>query len=104
MAYKTQRVQNVMNNFMSHHKEGYTIAEIADKYSVSKYTIYGILQEIADANGVDRDSLLEKIHSPHVRYGLQQSRELADFDETKALATKLHNRVNSLIQTINSAL
>ena len=50
---------------MELHEQGMTIAEIADHFHVSKFTIYDRLQEIADNNHVDRESLLTRVHKPH---------------------------------------
>ena len=65
MAVKSERVARMMQNFMEYHEKGYSIAEIAEKFAISKYTIYDRLQEIADENGVSRDSLLMKVHKSH---------------------------------------
>lgn len=57
----SMRRKKLIENFMVDHEAGLTIAEIAKKYQVSKSTVYTSLQEIADKNGVTRESLLEKI-------------------------------------------
>lgn len=57
----SMRRKKLIENFMVDHDDGLSIAEIADKYHVSKTTVYASLQEIADKHGVTRESLLEKI-------------------------------------------
>lgn len=65
MANTSERVLQLKKNFMEHHKNGWTIQEIADKYHVTRRHTYTLLQEIADENGVTRESLLEIPHSQH---------------------------------------
>ena len=55
----TQRVQYLKDNFMRYHNDGYTIPEIAKICSVDDSTIYNNLDEIARANNVTRESLLQ---------------------------------------------
>lgn len=65
MANTSERVLQLKKNFMEHHKNGWTIQEIADKYHVTRRHTYSILQKIADENGVTRESLLHTPHSQH---------------------------------------
>ena len=63
---RSERVNYMISNFMDWHNAGMSIKEIAEKASVTTRTIYQRLQEIADLNGVSRESLLEVVHKPHV--------------------------------------
>lgn len=63
----SERVNLMMQGFMSMHESGMTIAEIANHFRISKFTIYDHLQEIADNNKVDRESLLTVPHKEHER-------------------------------------
>lgn len=64
-AKRSERVNFLFSNFMDWHNAGMSIKEIAEKASVTTRTIYQRLQEIADLNGVSRESLLEVVHKPH---------------------------------------
>jgi len=60
MAKVSERVRRMMAEFIKRHNEGYTIPQIAKIYNLDSSTIYLHLQEIADANGVERRELLER--------------------------------------------
>ena len=62
---RSERVNYMISNFMDWHNVGMSIKEIAEKASVTTRTIYQRLQEIANLNGVSRESLLEVVHKPH---------------------------------------
>ena len=62
---RTQRVERLLKEFMQYHNAGYTVLEIAKIFKVDFSTVYNYLQEIADANGVTRESLLERKSSQH---------------------------------------
>lgn len=55
-----ERTFKMMENFISLHNEGYSIKEIAKKYSLSTTTVYNRLEEIAEKAGVTRKELLKK--------------------------------------------
>lgn len=61
----SERVRLMKENFMQLHNQGYTIPEIAKKYNLGRATVYQHLQEIADANGVSRESLLQQVKKPY---------------------------------------
>lgn len=65
MMKKNERTLQMMQNYVSLHDSGMSPGEIAKKYNLSSKTVYGALQEIADAAGVSRESLLERPHSEH---------------------------------------
>ena len=60
-----ERTIQFKKNFMKEREKGLSIPEIADKYSISRRHAYYILQEIADENGVTRESLLFHPHKEH---------------------------------------
>lgn len=66
MAKMSESVKKMLNEFMELHENGYTINEIAKKFSLSASTVYSYLQEIAQNNGVTRESLLCTVHKQHV--------------------------------------
>lgn len=65
-ANSSERVKQLIDNFMTYHNKGLSIPEIADEFGLTSRTVYLRLQEIADLNGVDRTSLLTVPHKPHV--------------------------------------
>lgn len=58
---KNERTLKMMSNFTKLHLQGLSIAEIAAKFKLSKNTVYGYLDAIAEKEGVTRESLLEKV-------------------------------------------
>ena len=56
----------MMNHFMEDHNNGMGIPEIAKKYKLSTTTVRKYLGEIAEKAGVTRESLLERVHKPHI--------------------------------------
>lgn len=56
---KNERTLQMMKDYVELHRQGLSIAEIARRYHLSTRTIYTRLQEIADAAGVPRESLLD---------------------------------------------
>ena len=66
MAKRTsERVQVMKEGFLEKREAGWTIVKIAEFFQLSTGSVYNSLQEIADANGVTRDSLLYVVHKPH---------------------------------------
>ena len=60
MARTNERTLKMMENFMELHEQGYSIADIAEKFNLSESTVYKKLEEIAEKNDVARESLLDK--------------------------------------------
>lgn len=75
MAKGSERVRLMKESFMKLHEDGYSIPEIADKFNLNESTVYRHLQDIADANGVTRESLLQIVKTPSERT-LQRQEEL----------------------------
>ena len=63
MAKESERKTRMKENFMQLNQKGYSIPEIAENFDLSFSTVYRSLQEIADINGVTRDSLLKLVRS-----------------------------------------
>lgn len=105
MAHQSERVSLMKSNFMQLHSDGYSISEIADKFNLTSRRIYHLLQEIADENGVSRESLLQHVHKKHSAKGHSNSIESRinpnklneDFD------ILLHD-IDTLITDINTIL
>jgi len=65
---KTPETISCMNDFLlirEKHPEK-TISDIADGYGISKWTIYGFLDELAKKSGKSREQLLLVPHKPHL--------------------------------------
>ena len=58
MKNEHERTFRMKEAYKKLHDEGYSPQEIADKFHLSVSTVYNTLQEIAEAEGVTRDSLL----------------------------------------------
>lgn len=58
---KHERTLQMMESFISLHNEGHDINEIAKMFNLAFSTVYKHLGEIAEKNGVTRESLLEKV-------------------------------------------
>lgn len=58
-----ERTYLVMKNFMRLHEQGYSIPEIAQRYSLTSRTVYYHLQEIADENNTTREALLRLVRT-----------------------------------------
>jgi len=98
MAQRTQRVERLLQEFLQYHKEGFSIPEIASIFQVDLSTVYNYLQEIADSNGVTRDSLLER---PFVSYNYQKRCYTA---EDKLPIATLKNELDTLEKEIKYLL
>ena len=107
MSRTTQRVQNLKENFMQYHNDGYTIPEIAKIFSVDDSTVYNNLDEIARANGVTRESLLQcapynRVCSPASfhRDKVRAEQLLSDFKTLDKELEKLSSSLTEIIKSI----
>lgn len=73
MATESERVVQMKANFMKLHEEGWSISEVADKYGLSKPTVYRHLEAIASQNGVTREALLQQVHQTPAYWARQSS-------------------------------
>lgn len=102
---RTERICRLINEFMKYHNDGYTIPEIADIFQVDFGTVYKNLQEIADNNGVTRESLLQVVHSPHD----VENRKLRNYSKENPYELNesfniLLNEIDNITTTIDSIL
>lgn len=75
MSRENERTKQMKGHFMELHEAGHTIKEIAKMCNLTPITIYRSLQEIADKQGVSRESLLQRIVTPTPRqYKLEEQR------------------------------
>ena len=102
----TERVHVMMENFMELHEQGYSIPEIAEKFNLNSSTIYRHLQEIADANGVLREDLLQivKVSFSRKHWNEQSKREKATFEILEQGLNSIEIEVDKLIRALEEEL
>ena len=61
MPKTNERTLKMMESYVKLHNEGHSVKEIAKMFNLSPFTIYDHLGEIAENNGVTRESLLERV-------------------------------------------
>lgn len=98
---QTQRVKTLKEKFMQYHADGYTIPEIAKIFNVEYSTVYKHLDDIAKANGVTRESLLQKApYSPQITSKAAYQRDKVDMEELQKSFTNLKNDLNEVINQL----
>lgn len=100
---KSQRVKEMLKNFMKYHDEGFTIPEIAKRFNVSPSTIYGYLPQIALDNNTTREELLSKPNAGNFSKTTFY-REKVDVKEIQNSFHKLDNDLDQLINSIDIIL
>lgn len=103
---RSEKVSRMIDNFMELHNEGYTIPEIAKKFNLSETCVRNHLQEIADNNGVSRESLLQIVHSQHFMSKVRNSTQLEKEDpkELRKAFESAMNEVTALIRIVDNRL
>lgn len=105
MARESERTRLMKENFMELHQQGLTIPEIAEKFNLMKVTVYRALQEIADANGVSRESLLKIVRTPTERAYKEEAKKVkVNVTELKNGFKEVGNLLDSLIDIIDETL
>ena len=105
MARESEWMRLMKENFMELHQQGFTIPEIAEKYNLGKATVYRSLQEIADANGVSRESLLKVVRTPTERAYREEAKKVkVNVEELKNGFKEAGNLLDSLIGIIDETL
>jgi len=99
------RTHVMKENFMFLHNNGHDIAEIAAKYELSAQTVYRHLQEIADANGVTRESLLQVLRTPTERQLREESeRTMLNVAELQKGFSDIHETIQRVIDKIDDII
>ena len=104
MAARTQRVEKLIKEFMHYHNEGYSILDIANIFEVDYSTVYKVLQEIADANNVSRESLLERKSSTHDNHHMPFFKEKVDAKRLQQDFMRVENDLDYVIEEIDTIL
>lgn len=101
---RTQRVEKLVKEFMQYHNNGYSILEIAEIFNVSFSAVYKHLQEIADFNGVSRESLLERGSSAHSTAHHPFFKERIDAQTLLNGFNTIETEINKIIAEIDTIL
>lgn len=101
---RTIRVERLLKEFMDYHNAGYTVLEIAKIFEVDFSTVYNYLGEIASANGVTRESLLERKSSQHGSLHSVFLKEKIDATNLKNDFVKVEEDLDGIIAKINQFL
>lgn len=105
MAKESERMRQMKENFMKLHAQGLSVPEIAEKYNLGESTVYKKLQEIADANGVTRDSLLQQVKTPTERaYREEAERVKVNVGEMREGFEAVKERITFLVDVIEDVL
>ena len=105
MAKESERAKLMKQNFMGLHNRGLTIPEIAERYDLSKITVYRNLQTVADENGVSRESLLQIIRMPTDKaYAREAKKVSVDVQQLKEEFKKAKSSITFLIEIIDQIL
>lgn len=106
MARIAERTHVMMEQFMLLHNEGYSIAEIANKFNLSAFTVYNHLQEIAEANNVSRDSLLKVVRTARTERQLreEQKKVQVKFEEVMQGLTSAYKALQEVSENIDYIL
>lgn len=102
MAKESRRMQLMKENFMILHHKGMSIPKIAEKFDLSSSAVYRELQEIADKNGVDRNSLLTLVRTSTERdYEKEEEREKFYFEEIEESFKEINEGINVMLDIID---
>lgn len=105
MARESERMRLMKENFMELHQQGFTIPEIAAKYNLGKASVYRSLQNIANANGVSRESLLKIVRTPTEKAYKEEAKKVkVNVEELKKRFKEAGNLIDSLIDIIGETL
>lgn len=106
MANQSERVRVMKENFMTHWEQGWGVYEVAENYNLAPTTVYHYLQEIADANDVSCESLLQR---PRALLTVKQYREEAkrtriSVEELRKDFKEIGGLLDSLIEKLDRIL
>ena len=98
-AQATQRVKKLHKEFMHYHNQGYSVMEIAKIFDVDFSTVYKHLQQIADENGVTRESLLSNPVGSYPSRATSSS-EKVDFEKLRTDFDNAEKSIDEILNTI----
>ena len=99
MGARSTRVLEMKKNFMALHLEGLSIAEIAEKYDLSRRSVYGYLDEIATENNISRKELLERDYPENraERIDSERNNEKIAIDDIVSLGNDILHLIDSYV-------
>lgn len=103
MANTSERVRALKEHFIEERRNGNSFAEIAKKYHVSQRYLYIILQEIADANGIERKDLLDFPHKEHERTDSRNEPPI-DLKEIQVSFDSILEETNKILEKITTII
>lgn len=107
MGSISERARKMMENFMTHYREGDSITKIARRYKVSRKTVYDHLEDIAKKNGFEnRDKLLKVARRSTVNnsVGDYEIKAQIDVEQLKNGLGKASDVIEQLIEKIDTTL
>lgn len=104
MATESERVVQMKAHFMQLHEEGWSIPEIADKYNLSKGTVYRHLASIASQNGVTREVFLQQVHQTPTYWARQSKALKVDGNQLLEKFDVAQNAIKNITGDISSLI
>lgn len=105
MAKESERSQRMKKEFMMLHEQGLSIPEIAERFKLSADTVYRKLQEIAEANNVTRESLLQVVREPTERqYALEEQKTKVTVEELRRGFAEAGEKIDFLMKMLDDMI
>ena len=103
---KEERTLKMRQDYVALRSAGMLPAEIADEFALSRTTVYRSLDDIAKEAGVERESLLQVPHCPHVSPNRATQTKLEPLDLTNYRADRKETiaKMGALIARIDEDL
>lgn len=104
MGKRQEGTRKMMEQFPELKEHGYTIPEIAGKFSLSWTTVYNVLGIIAEENGQTREDLLDCPMSPDHSGRVSKKTSKFNLEEFRETANQAKARIKKMEDLINVAL
>ena len=92
----SERVKEMMKNYISLHEKGLSVSEIAERFGISEKTVYMRLGEIAEQNGLSREELLVR-----PRFKESERKRLREDKRIRAKFDQVSSELNEAITSMN---
>lgn len=100
---ENERTLKMKQEFVSRRDEGQSINQIADRFGLSPSTVYKKIDQIAQDSGRTRESLLERVHRPHLTHDrLYEPLQGVDVGEYRRKIGELKTSCNELRELMDS--
>ena len=105
MKERSERVADMLKNYMKHRKEEHlSNIQIAEIYGLSKWTVYAYLEEIARLNNCNREDLLDRDVAQGNRANTGQERRYTKASEVNALIADTERLIETTRKEIDELL